>query len=234
MLISIIILVAGLGLILGGANFLTDGAAAIARRVGVSDLVVGLTVVAFGTSAPELAISIISALDGSAGLAVGNVVGSNLFNTLMIVGVTALVAPIVVRRTILTNDIPLVVLSSFILLIMANAPLLDSASAPVISRVDGLLLLCFFVIFLRYTFAQARSASPEAVAAEPSAAVVAEKQKSMPVWRSCRARGWRRLVCRRGFFDRFVDGCQRCCDRSDDRCCGDFSAGTGCIGGCCS
>ena len=184
MLISIIILVAGLGLILGGANFLTDGAAAIARRVGVSDLVVGLTVVAFGTSAPELAISIISALDGSAGLAVGNVVGSNLFNTLMIVGVTALVAPIVVRRTILTNDIPLVVLSSFILLIMANAPLLDSASAPVISRVDGLLLLCFFVIFLRYTFAQARSASPEAVAAEPSAAVVAEKQKSMPVWRS--------------------------------------------------
>ncbi len=185
MLISIAVLVAGLGLILCGANYLTDGAADIARRLGISDLVVGLTVVAFGTSAPELAISIISAINGSAGLAVGNVVGSNLFNTLVIVGVTAIVAPVVVRRTILTNDIPLVVLSSLILLIMANGPLLDSAGLSEISRVDGLLLICFFMVFIRYTFAQARSASPDAMAAEPTAVAVAEKQqKPLALWRS--------------------------------------------------
>lgn len=184
MILSIICLLAGLALILGGANFLTDGASALARRMGVSDLIVGLTVVAFGTSAPELAISMISAINGSAGLAVGNVVGSNLFNTLVIVGVTAMVTPIVIRRSILTNDIPLVVLSSVVLLVMANGPWLDGVSESVITRVDGLLLICFFMVFMRYTFAQAKSV-PEAVAeADPSAEQAASKSGGMAVWRA--------------------------------------------------
>ncbi len=94
MILDIVYLIIGLALILFGANWLTDGSAAIARRFGISDLIVGLTVVAFGTSAPELVISVMSAINGSAGLAIGNVVGSNLFNILVIIGVTAIIRPL--------------------------------------------------------------------------------------------------------------------------------------------
>lgn len=183
MLTSILLLLAGLALILIGANCLTDGASDVARRMGVSDLIVGLTVVAFGTSAPELAISIISALDGSAELAVGNVVGSNMFNTLVIIGATALVTPVVVRRSILTSDIPLVVLSAVVLLIMGNGPLIDGAPSATVTRVDGLILLCFFMVFMRYTFAQARTLPEAQSPADPVAERPAE-MKSMPLWRA--------------------------------------------------
>ncbi len=183
MLLSIIALIGGLALILVGANCLTDGASDIARRMGVSDLVVGLTVVAFGTSAPELAISVISALNGSAGLAIGNVVGSNIFNTLVIIGVTAIVTPMVIRKSILTSDIPLVVLSAVVLLVMANGPILDGVATSVISRASGIILLLFFAVFMRYTFAQAKL-TPESIAeTDPSAANVAA-MKRMPLWRS--------------------------------------------------
>lgn len=179
MFLSIIYLILGLVLILVGANALTDGASSIARRMGISDLVVGLTVVAFGTSAPELAISLLSAIGGNSELAVGNVVGSNIFNVLMIIGITAMVVPIKITRSIMTNEIPLVILSSLALFIMASSPLLDGSSSAVITRVDGLLLLLFFAIFMRYTFAQAGSASPSDPAAENAAAA-----PSMPVWRA--------------------------------------------------
>lgn len=179
MFLSIIYLLLGLVLILVGANVLTDGASAIARRMGISDLVVGLTVVAFGTSAPELSISVLSAIGGSSELAVGNVVGSNIFNVLMIIGITAMVVPIKITRSIMTNEIPLVILSSLALFIMASSPLLDDSPSAVITRVDGLLLLLFFAIFMRYTFAQARSASPADPAAENAAST-----PSMPVWRA--------------------------------------------------
>ena len=100
-MMSILFLLVGLGLILSGANFLTDGAAALAKRFNISSLVIGLTIVAFGTSAPELTVSIVSAINGSAELSIGNVVGSNIFNILMIVGVTAVVAPIIGRTVCL-------------------------------------------------------------------------------------------------------------------------------------
>lgn len=169
MLLSIVCLIGGLVLIIAGANFLTDGASDIARRLGISDLVVGLTVVAFGTSTPELIISIISAINGSAELAVGNVVGSNIFNTLVIIGVTAIITPIVVSRSILTNDIPIVMLAAAVLLVMGNGPLLDSAPVASITRVDGVILLLFFAIFMRYTFAQAKATPASQAAADPSA-----------------------------------------------------------------
>ncbi|MCM1349075.1 MAG: calcium/sodium antiporter [Firmicutes bacterium] len=181
---SILILLGGLLLILGGANYLTDGASDIARRMGISDLIVGLTVVAFGTSAPELAISLISALNNSAGLAVGNVVGSNIFNTLVIIGVTAMVSPIVVRKSILTADIPLVLLSALVLLVMSNGPLLDGSSSALISRVDGILLLCFFAVFMRYTFAQAKALPEGEAVKEPAAETVAANSKQLPLWRA--------------------------------------------------
>ncbi len=178
MLLNIFFLLLGLGLILVGANALTDGASAMARRWGVSDLVIGLTVVAFGTSAPELAISIISAVNGSPAMAIGNVVGSNIFNVLMIIGVTAIFAPIKIQRSIMTNEIPLVILSALVLLTMGNGPLLDGAPRPMITRADGIILLFFFIIFMRYTFSQAKSDT--APASEPENAPV----KAMPLWKA--------------------------------------------------
>lgn len=163
MISDIFFLILGLALILVGANILTDGASVIAKRWGVSDLIIGLTVVAFGTSAPELVISLISAIQGNAELAIGNVVGSNIFNVLVIIGVTAMVMPIKVERSIMTNEIPLVILSSFALLVMGNTPLLDGASVMALTRSDGIVLLLFFMIFMRYTFAQAKTESNPAM-----------------------------------------------------------------------
>lgn len=156
MLLSVFYLILGLVLILVGANALTDGASAIARRSGISELVIGLTIVAFGTSSPELVITIVSAVQGSSELAVGNVVGSNIFNVLVIIGLTALLRPMKIGKTIMNNEIPMVLLSSLILLVMGNGPLLDGSSEALLSRVDGLILLLFFAVFMRYTFSQAR------------------------------------------------------------------------------
>ena len=174
-MLDIVFLVGGLALILLGANGLTDGAAAVAKRFNISDLVIGLTIVAFGTSAPELVISTMAALGGSAEMAIGNVVGSNIFNVLMIIGVTAMVMPIQVGQGTLSKEIPLVVLASFALAFMANDVWLDGGNANIISRIDGLVLLAFFMIFLRYTFAIAHNGGDEAEG---------EKIKEMPVWKS--------------------------------------------------
>ena len=153
---DILLLVGGLLLILLGANGLTDGAASVAKRFRIPSIVIGLTIVAFGTSAPELTVSISSALKGSADIAIGNVVGSNIFNTLMIVGCTALFAPIVITRNTLKREIPLCILSSVALLICANDVFLDGSEENMLGIADGLLLLCFFAIFLSYTFAIAK------------------------------------------------------------------------------
>ena len=158
---NILLLVGGLVLILFGANGLTDGSAAVAKRFKISDLVIGLTIVAFGTSAPELVISILSALNGSAEMAIGNVVGSNIFNILMIIGVTALVMPIKVEDGIMSKEIPLVILSSLVLAFMGSDVLLDGEGLNVVSRIDGLLLISFFLIFMRYTFSMARDGGGE-------------------------------------------------------------------------
>ena len=168
-------LIGGLALILLGANGLTDGAAAVAKRFHVSDLVIGLTIVAFGTSAPELVISTMAALGGSADMAIGNVVGSNIFNVLAIIGVTAMVMPVKVGEGTLSKEIPLVVLASLALAFMANDVLLDGGVSNTISRIDGLIMLCFFLIFMRYTFAIARNGGEEAEG---------EKIKEMPMWKS--------------------------------------------------
>ncbi len=178
MMVEVIWLVAGLALILAGANLLTDGASDIARRMGVSDLVVGLTVVAFGTSTPELVISVVSAASGNPSIAVGNVVGSNILNILLIIGVTALIRPIVVERSVMTREIPMVVLSSAILLVFGYSSLLDGGTDDVITRVDGIMLLVFFALFLRYTLASAKG--------EPTADLTGQSEtgRNMPVWRS--------------------------------------------------
>lgn len=157
MILDIFYLILGAVLILYGANYLTDGSAAIARRMGISDLMIGLTIVAIGTSAPELVVSIISAIKGNAGLAIGNVVGSNIFNILVIVGVTGLIRPVDIPKDVLTKDLLLVLLSAVVLLIMGNTPLLNGAPAAILSRSDGLILLLFFAIFMRHTFSSAKT-----------------------------------------------------------------------------
>ncbi|MDE6310356.1 MAG: calcium/sodium antiporter [Muribaculaceae bacterium] len=174
-MVSVIFLVIGLVLILVGASKLTDGAADVARRWGVSDLIVGLTVVAFGTSAPEFVISLFSALDGRTEMAIGNVVGSNIFNVLAIIGITALVRPIKIERSILTSDIPLVLVSALALLAMGSGPWLGDTAPRVLTRADGIVLLLFFAIFMRYTFARAKSAE---VALDDAVAEV------LPLWKS--------------------------------------------------
>lgn len=175
-MLDTLLLIGGLALILLGANGLTDGSAAVAKRFHISDLVIGLTIVAFGTSAPELVISVLSALNGSAEMAIGNVVGSNIFNVLMIVGCTALVLPIKVGDGTMSKEIPLVILASAVLFVCANDVMLDGSASNVINRSDGLILLAFFLIFMRYTFAIARNGADEAGEEQ--------KIKEMPVWKS--------------------------------------------------
>lgn len=177
---NIVFLVGGLLLILLGANGLTDGAASVAKRFNIPNIVIGLTIVAFGTSAPELAVSASSAIKGSADIAIGNVVGSNIFNTLMIVGCTALFAPIVITRNTLQREIPLCILSSLALMICANDVFLDGAKENVLSITDGLILLCFFAIFLRYTFAIATHSPKEKLEKEEAT----EDIKQLPIWKS--------------------------------------------------
>lgn len=178
-MINVFWLIFGVALIIIAANWLTDGAASIARKWGISDMVVGLTVVAFGTSAPELSISIISAVQGNAPMAIGNVVGSNIFNILVIIGIVALIRPIRVERSIMVNEIGLVIISSLALLAIGFSDMLGAGELRIVTRPEGIMLILFFAIFLRYTFAQAKQA-PES---DPTA-IEAGKKKEMPVWRS--------------------------------------------------
>ena len=168
----------------------------MAKRFNIPSIVIGLTIVAFGTSAPELTVSVSSALKGSADLAIGNVVGSNVFNTLMIVGCTALFAPITVTRNTLIKEIPLCILSAIVLFICANDILLDGSSENVISITDGWVLLCFFAIFLSYTFA---------IATGGNQAEEGEEIVQMPIWKSVLyiAGGLAGLIIGGNFF---VDG----------------------------
>lgn len=172
---NILYLIIGLILIILGANGLTDGAASIAKKLKVSSLVIGLTIVGFGTSTPELSVSISSALKGSADIAIGNIVGSNIFNTLFIVGCTAMVAPIVITRNTIRREIPLCILASVVLLICANDVFLDHAPMNVISSTDGLILLCFFIIFMGYSIAISKNTNEKATETEI---------KVLPLWKS--------------------------------------------------
>lgn len=167
---SIIWLIVSLALILIGANALTDGSSAIAKRMGVSDLIIGLTVVAFGTSTPELVISIVAAAGGNPSIAVGNIVGSNILNILLIIGLTALVRPILIKKSIMTNEIPMLILSSLIVLVLGYSNALDGIATPTITRVSGIFLLIFFLLFMRYTFASAHTTPADSAETDPAAA----------------------------------------------------------------
>ena len=143
MIFDIILIIVGIVAVLYGADRMTEGAVALAKRIHIPEIVIGLTIVAIGTSAPELFVSTVSALNGTPDLAVGNVVGSNTFNTLLIAGAAAAVAPIDISRITVKRDLPLAALSSLLLIVLC----LDSD----ISRTDAMMLFAGFIIFMVIT-----------------------------------------------------------------------------------
>lgn len=159
MLLNALWIVVGVVLVLWGADRLTEGAVAVAERLRVPQIVIGLTIVALGTSMPELCVSVVSALKGTPDLAVGNVVGSNIFNALLIVGVAALVAPMTILRSTVFKDVPCALVASVVLLMMCQ-------NDWVITRLDGAILFIFFLVFMRLTIKGATSAQPAPQAAE--------------------------------------------------------------------
>ena len=162
-IIPIILFFVGLVCVIKGADWLTDGAANIARMYGIPTIVVGLTIVAVGSSAPEFVVSVVSALNGNNDMAIGNVVGSNIFNILGIIGLTALVRPIQAERANIRYDIPFMVLANVVIAITIYDTLLDpdNATGNYISRTDGLLMLCMFAIFMSYTLSIANNAGKQ-------------------------------------------------------------------------
>jgi cation:H+ antiporter len=165
MLLDVVLIVVGVALVLFGADRLTEGASALARRMNVPEIIIGLTIVAAGTSAPELFVSLVSALKGTPDLAVGNVVGSNTMNAMLIVGCAAMVAPMTISRSTVKKDIPFSVGASVLLILLA----VDSF----LGRVDGIILLLGFAVFMAYTLMQAKTGSTDEVQAE-----------TFPVWKN--------------------------------------------------
>lgn len=152
MLHDIIFLILGLVLVLFGANYLTDGASAMARRFNLSELVIGMTVVAFGSCTPDLVIALTSTLQGKAAMAVGDIVGANIFDILLVIGICAIIRPIKIGNATFQKEFPMVILSSAVLMFMACDILIDGDSFDLINRSDGLILLCFLVINCYVTY----------------------------------------------------------------------------------
>lgn len=167
-------LVFSLAAIIFGATLLTDGSVALAARFKVSEFVVGLTIVAIGTSMPEFVVSFLSALSGSGEMAIGNVVGSNIFNVYAILGVCAVVAPVLFTRSNLRSDIPVCILASVALF---GVTVCDN----VIARWEGALLLLFYVLMLIYSIRQGKKQGADV--AQQDGAEEAQSAKPMPVWR---------------------------------------------------
>lgn len=158
-------LVVGLVLLVKGADWLVDGASKLAKRLGVTDLVIGLTIVAFGTSMPEFVVNMVSVADGATDLAITNILGSNIFNTLVILGCSALVCPLVAQRSTVRLDIPLNIVAGVLVLVFVfiSSPM----EAKGLSRVEGLALLVVFAAFLIYTFYTAKADATTTTEATP-------------------------------------------------------------------
>jgi len=151
-MMAYLLLLIGFALLVKGADYFVEGSSSIAKFLRIPPILIGLTVVAFGTSSPEAAVSISAALQGNGNIALGNVIGSNIFNVSFIIGVTAMVYPLQVQRQTIKKEIPLALLSSIVLLIMIADISLQSFQENLLTRSDGLILLSFFSIFMYYVF----------------------------------------------------------------------------------
>ena len=173
MWISILLLLVGLALVVFGADYLVDGASGIARRFGLSEFVIGLTIVGMGTSAPEMVVSFIGAAQGNADIAIGNVVGSNIMNTLLILGVTALILPMGITATNKKQDIPVNILITLLLILLGLEKTLFGFGTDGLNAVDGGILLLCFLLYMWKSFRQKKETPSEE-----------ETAKEHPVWLS--------------------------------------------------
>lgn len=153
---AIFFLLIGLAILILGAELLVKGSASLAKRLGVSKLVIGLTVVAFGTSAPELFVNMYSAYNGQSDIAIGNVIGSNIANIFLILGISAIIRPLKVKHNTARKEIPFALLAAVLIFTMGNDVLFDGTAINAISRTDGFSLIAIFAIFIFYTFGIAR------------------------------------------------------------------------------
>lgn len=144
--------VIGFFFLIKGADLLVDGASSIAKKLQISDIVIGLTIVSFGTSMPELIVNIFASVQGDTGIAIGNILGSNIANILLILGISAMIYPLASKKNTVWKEIPFSFLAAFVLGVMANDFFFDGFSPSILSRGDGLIFLSFFVIFLYYVF----------------------------------------------------------------------------------
>lgn len=156
-----VLLLLGFVVLIKGADLLVDGASSIAKKLKISALVIGLTIVAFGTSAPELIVNVMASAKGSAEIAVGNVVGSNIANILLILGVAAIIFPLRIRKSTTWKEIPFAMLAVAVLFFVANDALIDKVPSSILTRIDALVLLSFFGIFMYYTIGMAKEQSQE-------------------------------------------------------------------------
>lgn len=160
-MLTLILLIIGFIFLIKGAGFLVDGASSVAKKLHVSNLVIGLTIVAFGTSAPELFVNIYAAIKGNTEIAIGNVIGSNIVNMLFILGLSAVIFPLKVGKGTVWKEIPLSLLAGLLVLIMANDAIVDGLKFNELTRSDGISLIAFFIIFLYYTFGIAKNDNNE-------------------------------------------------------------------------
>lgn len=162
-MINLLILFAGFALLIFGADKLVDGASSLASRLGIPNIVIGLTIVAFGTSAPELVVNVFAAVEDSTEMVLGNILGSNIFNVFGILGICALIYPLTVKTSTTWIEIPLSFLAAIAVFIIANDVFLDQTDSNLITRTDGLILLLFFTIFLVYNITLSINSTEDAV-----------------------------------------------------------------------
>lgn len=156
-MVQYIFLIGGFTLLIQGASLFVDGASSLAKRLKVSDLFIGLTVVAFGTSSPELFVNVFASIQGNPGIGIGNILGSNIANVFLILGISAVILPLRVTRNTVWKEIPLGFLAVVLVAVLANDKLIDHDDISVIARIDGAVLISFFIVFLYYTFSIARN-----------------------------------------------------------------------------
>lgn len=165
-ILSIILLIAGFVMLVKGADWFVDGAASLASRLGIPQLVIGLTIVAMGTSLPEAAVSITAALKGNAGISIGNVVGSNILNILIILGITAVMVSVAVQKSTLFYEIPFMLVITAVLLVMG-------VTGQAVTRIEGVILLLLFIVYLVYLYFLSKQSKEEEQ----------EEKIEMPVWK---------------------------------------------------
>jgi cation:H+ antiporter len=161
-----LLFIIGFVILIKGADMLVDGSVAVARKYGISDIVIGLTIVSFGTSAPELVVNLIASLNGNAEIAIGNVVGSNIANIFLILGISAVIFPLAVKRNTTYREIPFALLSAVVVMFLGNDYYFTQTENSQLSAGDGLTLLAFFAIFMYYIFSVSKDDAVEGTSDE--------------------------------------------------------------------